>query len=71
MADVCDRFDGLIEQDLQRGIDAALNRPVEEPEEDEHGNRICKECGEIIHKMRLMVIPEAVRCMPCQEEVEG
>ena len=37
-------------------------------EEEEFG--ICEECGEKIPEARLMIMPEATRCVPCQKELE-
>jgi DnaK suppressor protein len=31
---------------------------------------LCEECGERIPEERLLVVPEATRCVPCQEELE-
>lgn len=71
MADDVDRAKILEEQARKRGIDAVRFAVREEPETNKHGERICKECGDIIKKMRLMVMPHAVRCVPCQEQCEG
>ena len=37
-------------------------------EEEEFG--LCEECGEKIPEARLMIMPEATRCVPCQKELE-
>ncbi len=37
-------------------------------EEEDFG--ICEECGNPIPEGRLMIIPEAVLCVPCQQELE-
>jgi RNA polymerase-binding transcription factor DksA len=37
-------------------------------EEEEFG--LCEECGEKIPEERLMIMPEATRCVPCQRESE-
>lgn len=31
---------------------------------------ICEECGKLIPEGRLLIIPEAVLCVPCQQELE-
>ena len=31
---------------------------------------LCEECGEKIPEARLMIMPEATRCVPCQQEME-
>ena len=36
--------------------------------EDEFG--LCDECGERIPEERLLIVPEATRCVPCQKEIE-
>jgi len=71
MSDVADRAKRFESQQRQHAIDAIRHRKHETPELDEHGERICKSCGDIIKKMRLMALPHAVRCVPCQEECEG
>ncbi len=38
---------------------------METPDEDEHGNRYCLDCGEQIPRERLQAVPYAVRCVPC------
>ena len=37
-------------------------------EDEEFG--LCEECGEKIPEERLMIMPEATRCVPCQKELE-
>ena len=37
-------------------------------EDEEFG--LCEECGEKIPEARLMIMPEATRCVPCQKELE-
>lgn len=70
MADIADKSSALEERQRQWALEDALRRPAEEPELNEAGKRICKECGITIAMMRLAVVPYAVRCMPCQEEFE-
>ena len=52
----------------QRHRENALARlravPMEEPDEDKHGNRFCLDCGEIIPTARVVAI-QAVRCVGC------
>ena len=69
--DDVDRAKELELQQRQRAIDAIRHRKHEIPELDEHGERICKDCGETIKKKRLAVMSHAVRCVPCQREYEG
>lgn len=52
----------------QRDRDLALakrrSEPVEDPDEDDAGNRYCLDCGEIIPKARVEAV-QAVRCVGC------
>lgn len=34
------------------------------------GERVCRDCGEVLDHRRLAAAPAAVRCVPCQEEAE-
>ena len=38
-------------------------------EEDEEFGR-CEECGRRIREERLLIVPDATRCVPCQKEIE-
>jgi len=38
---------------------------------NDHLYGICEECGKQIPKARLLIIPEAVLCVPCQEDLEN
>ena len=42
---------------------------IERASEDEEFG-LCEECGEKIPEARLMIMPEATRCVPCQQEME-
>jgi DnaK suppressor protein len=42
---------------------------IERASEDEEFG-LCEECGEKIPDPRLMIMPEATRCVPCQQEME-
>lgn len=42
---------------------------IERASEDEEFG-LCEECGEKIPEARLMIMPEATRCVPCQQELE-
>lgn len=71
MSDTVDRAQRLEEQQRQCAIDAIRHRKHEVPELNVNGERICKDCGGAIKIMRLMRMPHAVRCMPCQTLNEG
>jgi len=58
-------------QQRQRAIEQVVRRVPETPLLNDDYQRICRDCGDVIHLMRLMVVPHAVRCMPCQEEHEA
>ena len=46
-------------------IEFLINRVMKDEEFD-----LCEECGEKIPKERLVIIPEANLCVPCQKELE-
>jgi DnaK suppressor protein len=52
-------------RELQK-IEYLINRITKE----ENGFGLCEECGLPIPKERLMVVPEATFCVPCQRELE-
>ncbi len=47
----------------------AINRAMDRIKNGTYG--VCVDCGEEICKDRLMYIPEAERCVPCQEKKES
>lgn len=57
-------------------LEASLNKAITSrnitvaQERDEKGRVICKSCGSLIPKKRLKIIPTAVYCVECQEELE-
>ena len=55
-----------MEEQRRRALAAA-----EQPEHDARGRRICLDCGEPIPARRLRVVPDAVRCVECQAELEA
>lgn len=65
MSDDFDRASRLETDERERLIAARLNRPAEQPDEDEHG-RYCLDCGETIPPPRVLSI-NAVRCVSCQQ----
>jgi len=73
MADAADHAADLQQAEIEHGL-AALQRNIAragEQETDEHGRVICCECEELIDPRRLEALPTAVRCTPCQEELEA
>lgn len=69
MPDILDRAAELEQRQRDHAIKAALHRPTETPRQDEHG-RYCRSCGIQIPAQRLVYVPNAVRCVSCQEEHE-
>lgn len=69
-----DQFDvaQAVEQEFRdRALAAQLTRPMEQPDEDDEGNRYCLSCGVEIPPERLEVQPTAVRCVSCQTRKES
>lgn len=48
----------------------SLQERLEAPDEDEEGNRFCLDCGDQIPAARLVIVPFAVRCVPCLSRKE-
>ncbi|MGD8172153.1 TraR/DksA C4-type zinc finger protein [Vibrio sp. TRT 21S02] len=69
-----DQFDKA--QELEQLFrDKAINHQltqccIEQPDEDEDGNRYCLSCGSVISLERIEVQPNAVRCVSCQSRKE-
>lgn len=68
MTDVFDRASQLETEERERLIAARLNRPAEQPDEDEHG-RYCLDCGDTLPRLRVTSV-NAVRCVECQQGKE-
>lgn len=69
-----DQFDvaQAVEQEFRdRALAAQLTRPMEQPDEDDEGNRYCLSCGVEIPPERLEAQPTAVRCVSCQTRKES
>jgi DnaK suppressor protein len=47
-----------------------VNILIDRINNDEHYG-ICEECGRQIPEARLLIIPEAILCVPCQEDLEN
>lgn len=65
--DIVDKAGIRIEQDLQRSIDAVVQRPTEKQVRDEDGDVLCTECWTPIPIERLIALPQATRCVQCQD----
>ncbi|WP_367998723.1 TraR/DksA C4-type zinc finger protein [Photobacterium sanguinicancri] len=64
MADVVDR--AAVETDAYIADCIRQQRkPIEPPDEDQYG-RYCLGCGCKINLLRLVKVPNAVRCVPCE-----
>lgn len=69
--DAADRADTEIESERAEGIrraTAALRPDV--PQLLQHGDVICRTCGDPIPAARLAAFPFAVRCVACQQDHE-
>ncbi|EKO3713591.1 TraR/DksA family transcriptional regulator [Vibrio cincinnatiensis] len=61
-----------VEQEFRdRALAAQLAKPMEQPDEDDEGNRYCLSCGVEIPPERLEAQPTAVRCVSCQTRKES
>jgi DnaK suppressor protein len=69
MTDEIDHAEMIERITRETAIERITNRPVEWPEFDEHGERVCVDCGEHIPHPRIEAV-NAIRCVPCQEAVE-
>jgi len=67
--DELDRAQALEQTAREHSLNAILSRATEPPEFDEHGERICLDCGEPIPHPRIEAV-NAVRCVGCQESYE-
>lgn len=70
MTDQFDKAQELEQTFRDKALAHQLNRPVEEPDEDEDGNRYCLDCGALIPQDRLDAYPSAVRHVSCQSRKE-
>ena len=69
MPDMFDRAAEIEQQQRDQALKRALTRPTETPRQDETG-RYCTSCGIQIPAARLAAVPNAVRCISCQQERE-
>lgn len=56
---------------LDAAVRARRIEPTEQQLRDESGVVICLDCGELIPAKRLKSIPDAARCVECQETWEA
>lgn len=64
-----DLFDEAQKQEQrfrERAIKQQQQRTQEKPDEDEHG-RYCLDCADVIPLARIKALPNAVRCISCQQ----
>lgn len=69
MTDLFDRAAEQEEQFRAVALQRQQLRPMETPDEDEHG-RYCLDCDCIIPAGRVLAVPTAVRCIRCQTKKE-
>ena len=67
--DQFDRAQKLEQQQRDRALKAARQRPAEQPLMVD-GIRVCIDCLDDILTARLEHIPDAVRCISCQQDYE-
>jgi len=68
--DDVDRAKDLEVAARQRAIDQVVHRCQETPLLNDDYQRICLDCGTLIPMPRLLVMPHAVRCVACQQNLE-
>ncbi|PML45232.1 conjugal transfer protein TraR [Vibrio tasmaniensis] len=70
MTDQFDKAQELEQTFREKAIAHQRTHCIEQPDEDEHGNRYCLSCGDTIPTERLEAMPNAVRCVSCQSHKE-
>jgi len=71
MADIADLAEIREAKQRQDAIDRITRREPETPLVNSDGQRLCRDCEEVILLTRLKAAPHAVRCVPCQQMLEG
>ena len=66
MSDPADLGSEREEIQRQEALDRVRYRTHADPLLDEDGNRICRDCEEVIPFTRVLAAPHAVRCYSCQ-----
>jgi DnaK suppressor protein len=70
MADAADHAQALAEVERSDALAARAARMFHEEPRVVNGQRLCLDCDEPLSKKRLKFIPEAVRCVDCQNLLE-
>ncbi|MEZ8102132.1 TraR/DksA C4-type zinc finger protein [Vibrio bivalvicida] len=74
MTDQFDRAQAREQSDREDAIAHQLSQAarcrLEQPAEDEDGNRHCLSCGVLIPPKRIKAMPRATRCVSCQSRKE-
>ncbi len=55
-----------IAEELERKQALAANKQAVEQPLEFHGHRYCKDCSSELTTERLLIVPNAVRCVSCQ-----
>jgi len=71
MADIADLAEIRESKQRQDAIERITRRKQETPLVNSDGQRLCRDCEEVIVLARLVAVPHAVRCVPCQQAMEG
>ena len=71
MADIADLAEIREAKQRQDAIERIRHRPVETPLVNSDGQRLCRDCEEVIPTARIAAAPHAVRCVGCQNACEG
>jgi len=67
MADLADQAQDTEAAHLRAALAAARGRAPERQTRDELDRVLCADCGEAIPEKRLRIVPDACRCVGCQE----
>jgi len=71
MADIADLAEIREAKQRQDAIDRITHQGHETPLVNSDGQRLCRDCEAVIPLARLVAAPHAVRCVPCQQVIEG
>jgi len=71
MSDPADLGSEREEIQRQEALNRVRYRTHADPLLNEEGERICRDCEELILLERMLAAPHAVRCVPCQKALEG
>ena len=70
MADIADLAEIREAKQRQDAIERITHRKQETPLVNSGGQRLCRDCEEIIPFQRVLAAPHAVRCFDCQTRLE-